>query len=493
MSEGRLIIVSNRLPVVIDKKKDGSFSISAGKGGLVTAMAPVLKNRGGVWIGWPGIIEEDGITEQNLGELISKGVKDSGYELEPIILTKKERDNYYEGFSNEIIWPLFHDLISLCNFKDKYWETYLSVNKKISNKIMSKIIKDDFIWVHDYHLLNVASELRQKGYNNRIGFFLHIPFPSLDIFSKLPWRKKILESLLEYDLIGFQTPRDKRNFLQCVRRILRNKVQARGRENLVFIKSQSRDVLVGSFPISIDYEAFKDGADSANVAERAWFLHENLPNRKLILGIDRLDYTKGIPFKLKAFARALEKYPDMQKKVSLVQILVPSRVYIPKYKELKDNIERMVGEINGRFTELGWVPIYYIFRSLKREELLAYYRTSEIALVTPLKDGMNLVVKEFCAANIEETGIVILSEFAGASAQLGKECLLVNPFDVEKTADTIYEAYKMDYKIKRKKMKKMRNSIKKYDIFWWVDNFIKAGVYQSYEEYIPIKDFDFDY
>jgi len=475
MSEGRLIIASNRLPIVIKKENEKDFSMTPGKGGLVTAMAPVLRDRGGIWLGWPGITDEDNISDKKLKELMEKGIKDSGYDLEPIIFSQEEAEKYYEGFSNEIIWPLFHDLPSLCNFKEEYWNIYKDVNERFASKLTEKAKPEDFIWVHDYHLINVATRLRKRSLTNKIGFFLHIPFPPLDVFLKLPWRREILQSLLDYDLIGFQTQRDKRNFLQCVRRVLRFRVQARGTKNMVYIKNHNRKVSVAAFPISIDYDSFAEGAESENVAKRAWFLHENLPNRTLILGIDRLDYTKGIPFKLKAFKRALEKYPELHKNISLVQILVPSRVHIPKYRELKENIEKLVGEINGKFTELGWVPVYYIFRSMTREELLAYYRTSEIAFVTPLKDGMNLVVKEFCASNIEETGVVILSEFAGAAAQLGEDSILVNPYDVERTADAIYNAFTSDYTYRKRRMRKLRRSIKKYDIFWWVNEFLEYG------------------
>ncbi len=492
MPYNRLLIISNRLPVVISKENE-EWNIQHGKGGLVTAMAPVLKNRGGVWIGWPGVTTEDGLSRDKLDSLLSSAVRDTGYHLKPVLLTEHEKECFYEGFANELIWPLFHDLPSICNFDPEYWHVYKDVNRKFAENIVDISEPSDFIWVHDYHLMNTAMELRERGVKNNLGFFLHIPFPPLDIFLKLPWRKKLLRAILQYDLIGFQTPRDRRNFLQCVKMLLKGEAKVRGKGTIRDVYYEGRNIRVGSFPISIDYRAFDDTAETKEVADRAWFLHENLPNTKIILGVDRLDYTKGIPFKLDAFERALKKYPDMRRKVSLIQILVPSRTHIPKYNELKETVERMVGRINGEFSELGWVPIYYIFRNNTREQLLAYYRTAEIALVTPLKDGMNLVAKEFCAASVDENSTLILSEFAGAAAQLGKESILVNPYDVEKMADAIYQAVTMGDNEKEKNMRKMRQGIRNYDIFWWVDSFLKAAISKPLDEFIPHREFDFDY
>jgi trehalose 6-phosphate synthase len=483
----RLIIVSNRLPMTMSRDENGRWVAKPGSGGLVTAMAPVLKDRGGVWVGWPGTTEEQGV---DIVGLMTGAARDSGYTLRPVMISAKEKHDFYHGFANEIIWPLFHDLPSLCNFMPEYWDAYRSVNQKFARAVSRSAGSDDYIWVHDYHLMNVGKELRAMEVTNSTGFFLHIPFPQTDIFTKLPWRFEILEGLLEYDLIGFQTPRDMRNFIQCIR-MLRKDVPVRGKGSICTVHPPGREVRVGTFPISIDYLDFTARSGSKEVADEAWTIHQNLPDRHLILGVDRLDYTKGIPHRLRAFREALVRCPELRRKVTFIQVVVPSREDIPKYNELKSEIDRLVGEINGEFTESGWVPIHYIFRSLRQNELLSYYRTCEVALVTPLKDGMNLVAKEFCACSLEENGVLILSEFAGAAAQMQRGAILVNPFDVVGVADAICRAVKMDEDEKRARMKRMRRSIRKHDVFHWVDTFLRAGTskdlsgFPQVEDYIP--------
>lgn len=481
----RLVVVSNRLPIVLAKEGEDKWRIRSGSGGLVTALAPVLKDRGGLWIGWPGIVGELDIRKP-----ISFETKDFGYTLIPVLMTQSELDSYYCGFSNMIIWPLFHDLLTLCQFNQRFWDVYQQVNKKFALTIYKNIKKEDFIWVHDYHLMLVAKELRALGITNKIGFFLHIPFPQLDIFLKLPWRFQILKALLDYDLIGFQTLRDKRNFIQCIRELVR-RIKIEGKGQVQKIANLEREIRVGDFPISIDYNDFVKRASSKEVSDEAWYIHENLPNRQIILGIDRLDYTKGILHKLEAFRNALLRYPELKGKISLVQVIVPSRRVISRYNDLKKEIERLIGEINGQFTRSGWMPIYYLFRELTKIELLAYYRTAEIALITPLKDGMNLVAKEYCACSLEEVSVLILSEFAGAAAQLYRGAVLVNPFDMDGVADAIYRAFKMTKEERRSRMRRLRRSIQKYNVFWWVDSFLHSAItkkldsFPIYNYYIP--------
>ncbi len=482
----RLVIVSNRLPIVLNKGAD-EWNVEPGSGGLVTALAPVLKNRGGVWIGWTGVTEEE-TRSIDLSTLLKSAAGQSGYTLKPVNLSESEIKNFYYGFSNEIIWPLFHDLQTRCNFAPKYWNSYKAVNLKFAEAIAKNTKNDDYIWVHDYHLMNVASELKQMNVNNKTGFFLHIPFPSLDIFVKLPWRFQILRALLEYDLIGFQTLRDRRNFVQCVRMLLKDAV-IHGKGQVIRCRIGKRESRIGTFPISIDYNEFANMAETKEVSERAWYLHEDLPHCCLILGVDRLDYTKGIPDKLEAFRNALIRFPEMRNRATLIQIVVPSREDIPEYYDLKIEIERLVGEINGQFTRSGWVPIHYIFRSVSRAELLAYYRTCEIALVTPLKDGMNLVAKEYCASSVEEHGALILSEFAGVAAQLQRNALLVNPYDIEGVAETIYRAFTMDREEQKTRMRRMRRSIKENNIFKWVDSFLRANIAKALDSFPIIDDF----
>jgi trehalose 6-phosphate synthase len=368
---------------------------------------------------------------------------------------------FYQGFSNEVLWPLFHDLPSRCNFEPAYWEAYRGVNRKYARAVHRRAAPGDFVWVHDYHLMPLGAELRALGSRAHCGFFLHIPFPSPDVFLKLPWRAPLLDALLEFDLVGFQTARDRRNFHASA--------QALGRK--------VRAERTGHFPISIDYNAFMRRAAAADVAAKARELHRLLPKRTLVLGIDRLDYTKGIALRLRAFQDLLARHPDMQGRVSLIQVVVPSREDIPQYREMKTEIEQLVGRINGQFARPGgWVPVWYEYRSLSRLELLAYYRAADIALITPLKDGMNLVAKEYCACSIEEDCVLILSEFAGAAAQLAVGALLVNPYDIRGVADAIRAAHAMPAEERTARMRRMRRAVRSKDVFWWVDSFLGAAI-----------------
>jgi trehalose 6-phosphate synthase len=490
-SKNRLVIVSNRLPIALEKDSAGCWRAEPGSGGLVTAIAPVLRDRGGLWIGWPGTTETE---EMDLKALLHEAVKGSGYTFEPVPLTEEEVGNYYYGFANEILWPLFHDLQTRCNFDPAYWRVFQDVNRKFANVIFRSIDRDDYIWVHDYHLIGVGRELREFGVTYQIGYFLHIPFPPLDLFLKLPWRFQVLKALLAYDMVGFQTQRDEDNFVQCIRAMLKN-VSVRSEGQFVTAEVNDREVRIGNFPISIDFDEFAVTAESLEVGQRVAEIQTNLGSdsnrRTILLGVDRLDYTKGIPERLAAFGNALERFPRLREKISLVQIIVPSRVNIPKYRDLKLEIERMVGEINGKYAQTGWVPIHYIFRSVDRTELIALYRAADIALITPLKDGMNLVAKEYCAANVTENGVLIMSEFAGAAVQLREEALLVNPYDVEGVAETIATAVDMPIAERRRRMQALRRKVRKFDIYWWVDSYLNAvfardlKTFPPFEGYVP--------
>ena len=467
----RLVIVSNRLPAVISEDGYGHFIVKKGSGGLVTAMAPILRDRGGLWIGWPGGADGDRETFQ---KLLDTATRNSGYRLEPVLLTAEEVNNFYYGFANEILWPLFHDLQTRCNFDPSYWSAYKIVNRKFAAGIAQNLEEGDHIWVHDYHLMITGRELRKMGVQSKIGYFLHTPFPSPDLFFKLPWRFEIIDGMLAYDLLGFQTLRDRRNFVHCVQAIYKNAV-IRGRGKLLSAQINGREVRIGNFPISIDYGEFAHSAGAGDVRERAEEIHREMAVDHIVLGIDRLDYTKGIPERLAAFELALEKYPDLHGNITLLQLVVPSRTHIPKYIELKEQVERKISEINGRFGRPGWAPVHYMFRSLERPELLAFYRAADVAFITPLKDGMNLVAKEYCAANVEENGVLILSEFAGARAQLHRGALLVNPYDMEGVARTLFTAIRMEPNQRRERMRLMRRNIRKQDIYWWVDSFLESA------------------
>jgi trehalose 6-phosphate synthase/phosphatase len=469
-SQNRLVLVSNRLPIVVAKTSDGLWQIERGDGGLISALAPVLRERGGIWVGWPGTTEDDLI---DLEPFLAEATRDTGYTLVPVALTAAERDNFYLGFCNEIIWPLFHDLQSRCNFNPTYWSAYETVNRRFAQVITQTIQRDDCIWVQDYHLMSVAKELRTIGIRSSIGFFLHIPFPPPDIFLKLPWRDQILRALLAYDSIAFQTARDQHNFTACVRRLLPEVIVHDQEENVV-VRIDERETHINHFPIGIDFSTLTRAAAAREIEQRMQYIRLQLPGMKLILGVDRLDYTKGIPQRLEAFRNVLLRFPELREQVILTQVVVPSRIDIRQYNELKLTIEQLVSEINGQFTQAGWVPIHYMYRQLEWEQLLAYYRTADIALVTPLKDGMNLVAKEYCACSLDD-GVLILSEFAGAATQLQPDALLVNPYDVEGVAEVIVQAYTMPLAERRARMQRLRRTIRRFDVFWWVESFLRTG------------------
>ena len=483
-STKRLVVVSNRLPYVLEKHNGDKWALKPGSGGLVTALLPVLRNRGGVWIGWSGITEE----AQGLKEIFDTAAQGAGYKLEPVALSKDEIDKYYHGYSNESVWPLFHDLQSRAEFDPEYWHTYVKVNRKFAEALASECRPDDFVWIHDYQLMDVGHHVREMDCDVDLAFFLHIPFPAPDIFMKLPERQAVLDSLLSYDLVGFQTGRDRRNFIQCVRTLLKN-VRLRVEGHLHVIRLEDREMRVGNFPIGIDARGLAERAMAPEVEERLRAIRQRFEDRQIVLGLDRLDYTKGIPHRLQAFANLLERFPEVRGRIHLFQVVVPSRVGIPKYDELKVEIERLVGEINGRYSQVGWVPVHYFFRSLSSTELLASYRAAKIALITPLKDGMNLVAKEFCACSLEEDSVLILSQFAGAAAQLGKAALVVNPYDVEQTADAIYNAFRMASGERRYRMRRLRRNIRTQDIFWWVDSFMRAAIDKELRDFPVLEDY----
>src|SRR5213596_2285397 len=467
----RLIIVSNRLPFALDSAGEDLWTVTPAVGGLVSAVEPVLRERGGTWIGWPGI------TGEIPNEPLAEATRDAGYNVVPVALSETERDEFYYGYSNEVIWPLFHDLQNFCNFEPAYWQAYKQVNNRYADAIARCAQPDDFIWVHDYHLMYVAQALRDRGVSpdlSRLTFFLHIPFPPYDIFSKLPQQRRLLHALLQFDLLGLQTRRDVHNFLQCVRRVMPDaKFLSRGERHV--IRFEDRKIRVGHFPIGIDFDSFENGAKSEAVSQRSQQLRASFSNCQLMLGSDRLDYSKGIPERLRASRDALERYPEMRGRVVLIQIVVPSRVEIPRYHEFKQRIDRLVGDINGRFSTSTWLPVQYHFRCLDRDDLLAHYRGCDIAFVTPLKDGMNLVAKEYCACRIDEDGALILSQFAGAAEQLKPGALLVNPYDVEEVADTVLKAFRMTGAERTARMKRMRRVVRGENVFRWVDSFLKVG------------------
>ncbi|MBD3221254.1 trehalose-6-phosphate synthase [bacterium] len=483
--EQRLVIVSNRLPLVMTRK-DGAWQAAPGSGGLVTALAPVLRDRGGMWIGWPGSTEPP---TDDLREAIAGAVDDTGYDLVPVFIDEEEKQLFYRVFSNEVLWPLFHDMTSRCRFLPEAWEVYGRVNQRFTDVIADQVREHDFLWIHDYHLMQVAGKLRRAGLDQRVGFFLHIPFPPVDVFMKLPWRRELLEDLLQFDIIGFQTQRDRRNFARSVSALLPDMATVRTSGQRTSIMTDSRTVLVGAFPIGIDATGFRRDASTEEVADRAWYLHENYPERQIVLGVDRLDYTKGIPEKLQAYRYMLRSEPEMIENVTLVQVVVPSRWEIPHYEQLKHEIERLVGEINGEFTRPGWVPVHYYYRPLSRPELLGYYRTAEALVASSWKDGMNLVAKEYCACKVDEPGVLLLSEFAGAAAQMYRDAIMFNPHDIAGMAAAMHRALMMPRDERSRRMRRLQRGVHRQDVFWWVDRFLQAALQRRLADFPTVNEF----
>jgi trehalose 6-phosphate synthase len=470
----RIVVVSNRLPIVLEKDEHDTWKASPGSGGLVTAMGPVFRDRGGLWIGWLGIARDDFTTPDEFTRLLQKETASSGFALYSVDLTREEVESYYAGFSNEIIWPLFHEFPAFCRYDPAYWQSYKTVNAHFAKTIGEHSKPSDYIWVHDYHLMLVARELGDQNIARTTGFFMHIPFPPLDIFLKLPWRLELLTALLEFDLIGFQTVRDMRNFRDCVFNLI-PEAREQGEGHVRCYTIDDRETWVGSFPISIDFKTFSQIARTQEQQAR------HIPDRRkedecrMILGVDRLDYTKGILLRLRGVAQLLEKHPEYARKIIFKQILVPSRQDVDSYDQLKQEIDQLVGEINGRFSQNGWIPIHYLFQSLSREDLVRQYTRSDVCLVTPIKDGMNLVCKEYCACRNQKDGVLVLSEFAGAAAELSQGALLVNPYDEHGVSEVLHQALTMTASEQHERMTLLRKVIKKNDIFNWANTFLHAA------------------
>ncbi len=462
MAEQSLVVVSNRIPVSF-RREEGRLIAVPSAGGLIGALEPVLQEHGGLWIGSAGTEDSAELHQQ-----LEDATRDRNFRYVPVILSEEEQRNYYEGFSNEVLWPLFHDFQSLCHFDPVYWDFYEQVNRKFAEATDAAAGPNDTIWIHDYQLIRVAHMLRQRRPSAYMSFFLHIPFPPLDIFAKLPWRKEILEGLLHYDFIGLQTARDERNLVESIRCYFPEaSISGRGGERVV---ATARGVtMIRAVPISIDFKEFAAAARSQAVANRMNEIREEASGMQIALGIDRLDYTKGIPERLRAFRAFLRGFPQFRRKLTLIQVVVPSREAIPGYQELLSDIERLVSAINGEFSEPGWTPVQYMHRSVARDELLALYRAADIALVTPLKDGMNLVAKEYCAAHVENRGVLILSEFAGAMPELRIGAIAVHPYDERGMAEALRQGLEMPEEERHRRMLRLRQQIRQADILRWRD------------------------
>lgn len=455
----RLVIISNRLPVTIGQKK-GELIYYPSAGGLATGLNSLDNSIEKIWVGWPGKAIDPGREQQAEQELAKK-------DLVPVFLSKAEIKTYYEGFSNKSVWPHFHYFTQYTIYDSRYWESYQKVNQKFADRVIALLEEGDRVWVHDYQLMLLPNMIRQAFPDISIGFFLHIPFPSYEIFRILPWREEILTGLLGADQIGFHTYGYMRHFLSAAYRIS-------GIENN-FGKLQvgHRLVNVDVFPMGIDYEkyAFPErevGAQEINARIRRF----KSKGRKLIISIDRLDYTKGIPQRIRAFERFIKENPQYQGKVTLMLIVVPSRSNVDQYKDLKVEIDTLVGRIDGEYRTFGWTPIQYFFRSFSFADLCALYKAADIALITPLRDGMNLVAKEFVASKEESRqGVLILSEMAGAADEL-TEALIINPQDIEDMVAALITAIEMPEEEQKERLVKMQKSIRKYNVKRWAETFI---------------------
>lgn len=460
-----LVVVSNRLPVEVERTPEGPL-FHASPGGLAAALGELMNDEGGAWVGWPGVT----------GALDSDEVDrlpDLGYKLVPIHLSERELEEHYLGFSNEILWPLFHDLHPFCEFEPRFWETYRTVNERFARTTHETFNGNERLWIHDYQLMLTGKGLRELGEERPLGFFLHIPFPSEDMLQRLPWHKALLRALTAFDVIGVQTRRDLANLETALPALLPGVVIER-RGDRLRIEHDEGSTMAGFFPISIDFESIQTRATNPPVERHYQRIKEQLggDGHTYLLGVERLDYTKGIPERLNAFRRALHRYPELVGNVTLIQHTHPSREQISQYEDLRARVEREVGRTNGALGTLEWAPVRYTCGHLEFEKVLALYRLADIAMVTPLRDGMNLVAKEYCAATVDDDGVLVLSKFAGAAEDLCDNALIVNPHDVDQMADAIHVACTMKPEERKRRMRGLREKVKAHDVHRWARGFL---------------------
>jgi trehalose 6-phosphate synthase len=418
----------------------------------------------GLWIAWGSGDSDFEVCDSEHKVLVPKDPK---FTLKRIRLNEQEVENYYRGFSNRVLWPLFHFFVEKMHLEKDYWSTYRKVNKKFADAVVEETNEDnDLIWVHDYHLSLVPKFIRDTKPNAKIAFFWHIPWPPWELFGSLPQRNELLKGLLHSDLVGFHTLSYVQNFMECACKYPGLKIDSKKG----IIASSNNSTRVKQFPLGISYKDYSKLSQSENIIKKATELKKMHKDRKLILGIDRLDYTKGILDRIKAYEYFLEQNPQFRKKVILVQIATPSRDNIEEYCTMKKEIDEAVGDINSRFGREDWTPIMYFYRKIPQESLLAYYKAADIGLLTPIRDGMNLIAKEFTAAK-DKDGVLILSEFAGASEELN-EAIIVNPYDLQGTAGAIKTAVEMPLSEKIQRFQSMKNKVKKFNAQWWLNTFL---------------------
>lgn len=453
----RIVIVANRLPVQRSRTEDGGSKWKPSPGGLVTALEPVLKQSEGVWVGWTGT-----------PGLAPRPFTLDGVMMRPVSMSEAEENGFYHGLSNSTLWPLYHDAIRTPDFVHEWWEPYVEVNRRFARTAAAEAARNGIVWVHDYQLQLVPGMLREMRPDLRIGFFIHIPFPPEELFAWLPWRKQILEGLLGADVVGFQTHQGAQNFSRAAREY----TDAEGTDAL--LTYQGREVRVSSFPISIDAAWFQKAAETEEVAKEAMNIRRRVgANRKILLCVDRLDYTKGIDMRLDAYGELLRRRVASIDDCVLMQIAVPTRESVFEYADMRRRIEQLVGQINGDFSEPGRVAVHFFRRSFSREDLVAFYKAADVMLVTPLRDGMNLVAKEYVACRTDNTGVLVLSEFAGAAREL-RRALLVNPRDREGMVSAMTTAVRMSKEAARMRMAILRTQVKRHDVHDWAASFLEA-------------------
>jgi trehalose 6-phosphate synthase len=454
------VVVSNRLPVDRVIAPDGSTSWKQSPGGLVTALEPIMRSNDGAWVGWGG-----------QPDLEFEPFDNDGIRIVGVPLSDDDVEKYYEGFSNDTLWPLYHDVIAPPTYHREWWESYQAVNQRFADAAAAVSAPGAVVWVQDYQLQLVPKMLREQRPDLTIGFFNHIPFPPYGIYSQLPWRRSIIEGLLGADVIGFQRAADASNFARAVRRLTTNTTKTTNIE-VVTPGKPTRRVIAKAFPISIDAKSFEELARQPEIQARAQEIREGLGNPKTImLGVDRLDYTKGIGHRLKAYGELLADGRIEVEDVTLVQVASPSRERVQAYMDLRDEIELTVGRINGDFATMSHTAISYHHHGYPREEMAALYLAADVMLVTALRDGMNLVAKEYVAARFDDDGVLVLSEFAGASDEL-KRAMRINPHDIDGLKETILEAIAMPKRERQARMRSLRKRVLEYDVARWSTSFL---------------------
>ena len=465
-----LIVASNRLPFRRKKARKNGFIWEKSAGGLITAMEPILTDVKGTWLGWdghtasiPGDEAPELIDVKEIASAENSGNKDGrSYYIGCVPLDSREYDEYYNRLSNGALWGLFHYFFEKSYIDQSCWKTYLKVNERFASYIDKTAAEEDIIWIHDFHLFMTPYFLRRMRPDQEIHFFLHTPFPHIDIFSILPWQDQILESLLSCDTVGFHHRQYLENFKGAVKTYLKEERKAGGNTNISDLNSRFY-----YNPISIDFKLLDITSRKPEVIQRKNEIIKQTGCPKLILGVDRIDYSKGIKERLLGLEMLLDKRPELKESFFYYQLVIPSRELVGSYKILKKQIDEIIGRLNGKFAAGLWAPVYYRYGTVPFEELVALYSAADIALVTPLRDGMNLVCKEYVASRSDGDGVLILSKFTGAIAEI-KNCLAVNPYSIEGVSDAIYEALTMPEKERRKRMKRMRTNIEKNNILNWL-------------------------